>query len=54
MVREWTAAGTPDECIEQLRDVIDQGATEITLRCTSFDQAGQFERLVAEVLPAFR
>lgn len=50
--RSWTAAGPPEACIEQLQELIDQGATEITLRCTSFDQAGQFQRLVDEVLPA--
>lgn len=54
MVEAWTAAGTPDDCIAHLRDIIDQGATEITLRCTSFDQVGQFTRLVEEVLPALR
>ena len=54
VIRSWTAAGPPEACIEQLRDLIDQGATEVTLRCTSFDQAGQFDRLVNEVLPALR
>ncbi|MDH3309038.1 MAG: LLM class flavin-dependent oxidoreductase, partial [Acidimicrobiia bacterium] len=54
MTRWWTAAGPPEACIEQLQDLIDQGATEVTLRCTSFDQAGQFDRLVNEVLPALR
>lgn len=51
MVEAWTAAGTPDDCREHLRDLVEQGATEITLRCTSFDQQGQFRRLVDEVLP---
>ena len=51
MVEAWTAAGTPEQCIEALRDLCDQGATEITLRCTSFDQDGQFRRLCDEVLP---
>ncbi|MDA3039197.1 MAG: hypothetical protein O3C27_06640 [Actinomycetota bacterium] len=54
MTHWWTAAGPPEACVEQLQDLIDQGATEITLRCTSFDQAGQFDRLVNEVLPALR
>ena len=52
MVESWTAAGTPEQCIAHLQDLIDQGATEITLRLTSFDQEGQFRRLVEEVLPA--
>ncbi|MEL7155876.1 MAG: LLM class flavin-dependent oxidoreductase [Actinomycetota bacterium] len=52
MVEAWTAAGTPEQCVAHLADLIDQGATEITLRCTSFDQEGQFRRLTEEVLPA--
>jgi alkanesulfonate monooxygenase SsuD/methylene tetrahydromethanopterin reductase-like flavin-dependent oxidoreductase (luciferase family) len=52
MVAAWTAAGPPQRCVDQLRSLVDQGVTAITLRCTSFDQDGQFERLVAEVLPA--
>ncbi len=52
MVEAWTAAGTPAQCIDHLRELEAQGATEITLRCTSFDQDGQFRRLVDEVLPA--
>ena len=54
MVASWTAAGTPPQCAEHLRALADSGATEITLRCTSWDQAGQFRRLVDEVLPALR
>ena len=52
MVEAWTSAGTPEQCIAHLQDIIDQGATEITLRLTSFNQKGQFRRLVEEVLPA--
>ena len=52
MVEAWTAAGTPEQCIDHLRALEAQGATEITLRCTSFDQDGQFRRLVDDVLPA--
>ena len=47
----WTAAGTPEQCIEHLTDVAAQGATRITLRATSWDQRGQLDRLVNEVLP---
>ncbi len=52
MVEAWTAAGSPEDCVAHLRDLIAQGATEITLRCTSFDQDAQFRRLTEEVLPA--
>ena len=51
MVESWTAAGTPDDCISHLRDLVAQGATEITIRLTSFDQNGQFKRLCEEILP---
>ena len=51
MVEAWTAAGTPDECVEHLRDLVAEGAKTVTLRITSWRQAEQFERLVGEVLP---
>ncbi|MFT7649064.1 MAG: alkanesulfonate monooxygenase SsuD [Candidatus Poriferisodalaceae bacterium] len=54
MVESWTAAGSPEACIAHLQDLIDQGANQITLRLTSFDQDGQFRRLVDEVLPALK
>lgn len=50
-VRSWVAAGEPAEVIAHLRDLIDQGATHITLRLTSFDQDSQFKRLTEEILP---
>jgi hypothetical protein len=52
IVESWTAAGTPKECLDHLRDLVDQGATSIALRCTSWDQVGQLKRLSEEVLPA--
>jgi alkanesulfonate monooxygenase SsuD/methylene tetrahydromethanopterin reductase-like flavin-dependent oxidoreductase (luciferase family) len=51
MVEAWTAAGAARTCADDLRKVIDAGAKSITLRITSWDQQGQFERLVNEVLP---
>lgn len=51
MVEAWTAAGTPDECAASLRALIGEGAKAITLRITSWDQPGQYQRLVNEVLP---
>jgi alkanesulfonate monooxygenase SsuD/methylene tetrahydromethanopterin reductase-like flavin-dependent oxidoreductase (luciferase family) len=51
-VESWTAAGTPDECVEHLLDLVDQGANAITFRCTSWNQRDQIERLTKEVLPA--
>ena len=50
-VAAWTAAGSPKQCVEQLRALRDQGASQITLRITSWDQDRQYRRLVEEVLP---
>jgi alkanesulfonate monooxygenase SsuD/methylene tetrahydromethanopterin reductase-like flavin-dependent oxidoreductase (luciferase family) len=50
----WVAYGPPEEVIGKLREFFAAGAKEITLRITSWDQRGQYERLVREVLPAFR
>jgi alkanesulfonate monooxygenase SsuD/methylene tetrahydromethanopterin reductase-like flavin-dependent oxidoreductase (luciferase family) len=51
MTESWTAAGSIDQCAERIREWLDDGATRVTLRITSWDQAGQFERLVGELLP---
>ncbi len=51
MVESWTAAGSPAECIERLREVARDGAKQITLRITGWHQEAQFERLVNDVLP---
>ncbi len=51
MVEAWTAAGTPAECTEHLNALVRDGAKAITLRITSWDQRGQYQRLVNEVLP---
>jgi alkanesulfonate monooxygenase SsuD/methylene tetrahydromethanopterin reductase-like flavin-dependent oxidoreductase (luciferase family) len=46
----WIAAGSPKQCVEQLRALRDQGATQIALRITSWDQERQYLRLLEEVL----
>tara|TARA_B100000586_G_scaffold226018_1_gene173777 strand:+ start:88 stop:837 length:750 start_codon:yes stop_codon:yes gene_type:complete len=51
-VESWTAAGTPDEVISDIGDLIDQGATAVTLRMTSPNQDAQFALLTEHVLPA--
>ncbi len=53
-VADWTAAGTPEECAEHLRVFGRMGFSEITLRCTSWDQRGQLEKVITEVLPLLR
>lgn len=51
MVEAWTAAGPPSECAAHLRELASSGAKSIALRITSWDQRGQFDRMVNEVLP---
>ena len=51
-VEAWVAAGTPDQVIYHLDDLIDQGVTAITLRLTSTQQEAQFALLTEHVLPA--
>ena len=53
VVENWTALGTPEQCIEQLQNFVDAGATDILLRITSWDQKAQFRRCAEEVLPHF-
>ena len=49
----WVAYGAPEEVVGKIREFFDAGAKEITIRITSFDQRGQYQRLIKEVLPAF-
>jgi alkanesulfonate monooxygenase SsuD/methylene tetrahydromethanopterin reductase-like flavin-dependent oxidoreductase (luciferase family) len=50
-VQTWTAAGSPAECAEHLRVYKEMGFSEVTLRCTGWDQFGQLKRVMEEVLP---
>ena len=49
--RDWTAAGTPDQVVADLQRLYDDGATEVTLRITSWDWRRQLELLVKDVIP---
>jgi alkanesulfonate monooxygenase SsuD/methylene tetrahydromethanopterin reductase-like flavin-dependent oxidoreductase (luciferase family) len=51
-VEGWTVAGTPAQCIAELRDYAEAGLGHIALRLTSWDQRGQLKRFLAEVAPA--
>ena len=51
MIEAWTAAGTPEQCAASLRELAGDGAKSVALRITGWDQKGQFERLVNEVIP---
>lgn len=52
-VEQWTVAGSPGQCVEELRAYFAAGVGHMALRLTSWDQQGQFKRFLAEVAPAF-
>jgi alkanesulfonate monooxygenase SsuD/methylene tetrahydromethanopterin reductase-like flavin-dependent oxidoreductase (luciferase family) len=52
-VEQWTVAGSPGQCVEQLRAYFGAGVGHMALRLTSWDQQGQFKRFLGEVAPAF-
>lgn len=53
-VEQWTIAGSPKQCIEQLQEYFAAGLGHMAIRLASWDQAGQLTRFLAEVAPAFR
>ena len=46
------AVGDPERCIGLIRDFVEAGATTITLRLVSYEEATQFRRVTEQVLPA--
>ena len=50
-VERWSAMGSPEQCIENLRAFRGSGVQRITLRPCSWDQFGQLEMMINEVLP---
>jgi alkanesulfonate monooxygenase SsuD/methylene tetrahydromethanopterin reductase-like flavin-dependent oxidoreductase (luciferase family) len=52
-VEGWTIAGSPHQCVDQLRAYFDAGLGHIAIRLTSWDQRGQLKRFLTEVAPAF-
>jgi alkanesulfonate monooxygenase SsuD/methylene tetrahydromethanopterin reductase-like flavin-dependent oxidoreductase (luciferase family) len=52
-VEQWTVAGGPRECVEQLRAYFGAGLGHMALRLASWDQRGQLKRFLQEVAPAF-
>jgi alkanesulfonate monooxygenase SsuD/methylene tetrahydromethanopterin reductase-like flavin-dependent oxidoreductase (luciferase family) len=51
MVEAWTAAGTPNQCVAHLDQLLADGIKQITLRITSWDQQSHYRRVIEEVLP---
>lgn len=52
--RHWTAAGTVAQVIDDINQLFTDGATEVTLRITSWDWRRQLKLLTEEVIPAVR
>ena len=52
-VEGFTTAGTPQQCVEELKAYFAAGIEHITLRMTSWDQTGQLKQFLEEVAPAF-
>ena len=51
-VEQWTVAGGPKACAEQLRAYFEAGLGHMALRLASWDQRGQLARFLGEVVPA--
>jgi alkanesulfonate monooxygenase SsuD/methylene tetrahydromethanopterin reductase-like flavin-dependent oxidoreductase (luciferase family) len=51
-VEQWTVAGNPKACAEQLRAYFEAGLGHMALRLASWDQRGQLARFLGEVAPA--
>ena len=52
-VEQWTIAGSPGQCVAELRAYFDAGVGHMALRLASWNQQGQFKRFLGEVAPAF-
>jgi alkanesulfonate monooxygenase SsuD/methylene tetrahydromethanopterin reductase-like flavin-dependent oxidoreductase (luciferase family) len=52
-VEQWTIAGGPKECAEQLRAYSAAGLGHMALRLASWSQRAQLARFLGEVAPAF-
>jgi alkanesulfonate monooxygenase SsuD/methylene tetrahydromethanopterin reductase-like flavin-dependent oxidoreductase (luciferase family) len=50
-IERWSALGSAEACIENLRSYRGRGVQRITLRPCSWDQFGQLEKMIREVLP---
>ena len=53
-VEGFTTAGSPKQCIDELKAYFAAGIEHITLRMTSWDQSGQLKRFLDDVVPAFK
>jgi alkanesulfonate monooxygenase SsuD/methylene tetrahydromethanopterin reductase-like flavin-dependent oxidoreductase (luciferase family) len=51
-VEGFTTAGSPQQCIDELKAYFAAGVGHVTLRMTSWNQTGQLNRFLEEVAPA--
>jgi len=51
-VEQWTIAGGPKQCADELAAYFEAGVGHMALRFGSWDQVGQFKRFLGEVAPA--
>jgi alkanesulfonate monooxygenase SsuD/methylene tetrahydromethanopterin reductase-like flavin-dependent oxidoreductase (luciferase family) len=51
MKEHWTAAGSPQQCIDTLNELARDGAKHFILRPTTWNLREQYERMINEVLP---
>ena len=51
-VEQWTIAGGPKQCADELAAYFEAGVGHMALRFGSWDQGGQFKRFLGEVAPA--
>ena len=52
-VEGFTTAGSPEHCIQELKEYFNSGLRHITLRFASWDQQAQLKRFLSEAAPAF-
>jgi hypothetical protein len=53
-LESWLAYGPPSAVIDRIGQFLEAGCTTPVLRFTSFDQRGQLDRCLRDVLPAYR
>jgi alkanesulfonate monooxygenase SsuD/methylene tetrahydromethanopterin reductase-like flavin-dependent oxidoreductase (luciferase family) len=53
-VEGFTTAGSPQQCIDELKDYFAAGIEHITLRMTSWEQNKHLKRFLEEVVPALK
>ena len=50
-MEQWTIAGPPKDCVEQLRAYFAAGLGHMALRLASWSQQAQLDRFLTEVAP---